>query len=532
MQRCFLPTLTNLMAQWEAGSAEAGPQGQQAVAAWSAAVAAVNHLLKDQAKDQAKDQDGRTGHAHLTRHDSPLDLTLTGRPKDRPPKPRSEIEATVRQADLAGLVLSGPLPMLDHAIPAIYTHWLLAPPDATGSPGAHLLPAAGPAADAQPQTLLLLPGDPLAGEKFCLVLTAEFSLIMVLGQDDNQQLRFQFSFAPDTVGAVWLWLRSRIQLTQPTRLETLDQRVQQFAPIEPDYRLVSQFSQQMWANLPLLAPPPAPSVSVPPPSSPVPKADCVLEANPAATSANSDAELLQAMAHEIRTPLSTIRTFTRSLLRRRDLADSAVKRLKQIDRECTQQIDRFNLIFRAVELATAPPRQQSPLAPLSLSQLFDDAIPQWQQQASRHNITLSVGLPPRLPLVVSDPTMLSQVLTGLVERFVQSLPPHSHLELQVMLAGSQLKLQFQAPCQGVGSPLSDAVVDPNSRRPSLRSVGHLLMFQPETGGLSLNLDVTKTLFQALGGKLIVRQRPQQGEVLTVFLPLETYTDPHQDVRWV
>ncbi len=526
MQRCFLPTLTNLMAQWEAGSAEAGPQGQQAVAAWSAAVAAVNHLLKAQAGDRNSHQNhlshsnnSHTSHPDLNSHLSHLKSHS---------KTSAEAGATVKQADLAGVVLSGPLPMLDQAIPATYTHWLLAPAETAGSPAAHLLPAAGPAADARPQTLALLPGDPLAGEKFCLVLTADFSLIVVLGQDDNQQLRFQFSFVPETVGAVWLWLRSRIQLTQPTHLESLDQLVQQFAPIEPDYRLVSQFSQRMWANLPLLTPPPAPHVSVPSPPSPRPEADCP----PAMNSANSDAELLQAMAHEIRTPLSTIRTFTRSLLRRRDLADGAMKRLKQIDRECTQQIDRFNLIFRAVELATAPPRQQSPLAPLSLSQLFDEAIPQWQQQASRHNITLSVGLPPRLPLVVSDPTMLSQVLTGLVERFVQSLPPHSHLELQVMLAGSQLKLQFQAPCQGAGSPLSDAVVDPNSRRPSLRSVGHLLMFQPETGGLSLNLDVTKTLFQALGGKLIVRQRPQQGEVLTVFLPLETYTDPHQDVRWV
>jgi signal transduction histidine kinase len=46
------------------------------------------------------------------------------------------------------------------------------------------------------------------------------------------------------------------------------------------------------------------------------------------------------------------------------------------------------------------------------------------------------------------------------------------------------------------------------------------MFQPETGSLSLNLNVTKHLFQVLGGKLIVRQRPQEGEVMTIFLPLE------------
>jgi len=46
------------------------------------------------------------------------------------------------------------------------------------------------------------------------------------------------------------------------------------------------------------------------------------------------------------------------------------------------------------------------------------------------------------------------------------------------------------------------------------------MFQPETGSLSLSLAVTKNLFQALGGKLTVRKRPHQGEVMTIFLPLE------------
>ncbi|XGB39107.1 MAG: hypothetical protein LVT47_13500 [Cyanobacteria bacterium LVE1205-1] len=46
------------------------------------------------------------------------------------------------------------------------------------------------------------------------------------------------------------------------------------------------------------------------------------------------------------------------------------------------------------------------------------------------------------------------------------------------------------------------------------------MFQPETGSLSLKLSVTKNLFQALGAKLIVRQRPNESEILTIFLPLE------------
>jgi hypothetical protein len=232
-----------------------------------------------------------------------------------------------------------------------------------------------------------------------------------------------------------------------------------------------------------------------------------------------DTELLQAMAHEIRTPLTTIRTLTRSLLRRKDVSAEVKKRLCRIDEECTQQIDRFNLIFRAVELETMErDRPRSSLTPIALTQIFQDAIPRWQQQAQRRNLNLDVTLPPNLPRVTSDPTLLNEVLTGVVEWFTQCLPPQSHVHMTVMLAGHQLKLQFEADPTTVPCSLDDEMT---AKRQTLKSVGQLLTIVPETGGVSLNLDVTKNLFEFLGGKLIVRQKPEQGEVLTAFLPLDT-----------
>ena len=56
---------------------------------------------------------------------------------------------------------------------------------------------------------------------------------------------------------------------------------------------------------------------------------------------------------EVRTPLATIRTLIRSLLRRKDLADVVVNRLRQIDVECSEQIDLW-LIFHAAELQREP----------------------------------------------------------------------------------------------------------------------------------------------------------------------------------
>ncbi|MEO0867937.1 MAG: sensor histidine kinase, partial [Cyanobacteria bacterium J06642_11] len=88
------------------------------------------------------------------------------------------------------------------------------------------------------------------------------------------------------------------------------------------------------------------------------------------------------------------------------------------------------------------------------------------------------------------------------------------IQLHVMAAGDQLKLEFQA----------DVKPSCDQHRPTLKSLGKLLMFQPDTGGLSLNLQTTKALFTALGAKLTVRERIG-GVTWMVFLPIETANYP-------
>jgi signal transduction histidine kinase len=152
---------------------------------------------------------------------------------------------------------------------------------------------------------------------------------------------------------------------------------------------------------------------------------------------------------------------------------------------------------------------------VSITQLLEQSLPHWQQQAERRNLDLAIDIPHQLPAVVSNPTILDRVLTGLVENFTRNLPSGSRIQVEVTPVGDRLKLQLQ-------SSIEDDEQLPTA--PSKRhSIGQLLTFQPETGNLSLNMSVTKNLFQLLGGKLIVRQHPQQGEVLTVFLPLSMIT---------
>lgn len=376
--------------------------------------------------------------------------------------------------------------------------------------------------------LPLLPADPLAAEQFCLVFTDKFRLVLVLTAYKNGKKAFSFSFEPEVVQQAWRSLGARVMLANPEFFARLDALVDQYSPVAPDYRIINEFSQLLLQEL----------------TEPEETRDSCLGTGEEAgeqgrrvfpnaqylanaqykypiantQSSNPDVELLQAFAHEVRTPLTTIRTMTRLLLKRQDLDASVINRLKIIDHECTEQIDRMELLFKAAELETTASAKSSKtqLTPMSLDQVLQQSIPRWEQAAHRRNLTLNVVLPQQLPTVVSNPIMLDQVLTGLIENFTRSLPSGSHIQVQVIPAGDQLKLQLSPQFRCKDSNKANTPATP----PIRKALGQLLMFQPETGTISLNIAATKHLFQAIGGKLIVRQRPHYGEVLTIFLPLE------------
>jgi signal transduction histidine kinase len=391
----------------------------------------------------------------------------------------------------AGLLLCAPVPLFE---PGTYATAIFSPVH----PGQPLLASTtAVAVDVTiPPEIPLLPADPLQHERFCLVLTKQFGLVMSLGSTENPY--FQFSFDPADVQLAWQSLRARVMLTATHQLAALDALVDRLAPVVPDYQLVMRFSQILLQQLPAE---PHPSVSPPviaPPAEP-----------PTEAKATADLELLQALTHEIRTPLSTIRTLTRSLLRRTELEEQVIKRLESIDRECTDQINRMELIFQAVELAEG---QAVDLTSMSVSHLLEQSLPLWQKQAERRQVNLAVAMPQQLPEVRSNPTILDRILNGLVENFTRNLPPGSQIEVEVVPVGDRIKLQVRS---------SREEFDPATEHCALatKAVGQMLTLRPETGNLSLNLQVTKDLFQILGGKLVVKPNQQQGETMTIFLPM-------------
>ncbi|MEM9925219.1 MAG: histidine kinase dimerization/phospho-acceptor domain-containing protein [Cyanobacteria bacterium P01_D01_bin.50] len=367
--------------------------------------------------------------------------------------------------------------------------------------------------------LPLLKVDPLSKEQFFLVFTQKFSLVLVLAEADenNDKSSFFFSFSPEVIEQAWQAIGARVMLTDPDLFKSLDDLVQKYCPIAPDYRIVMQFSQLLLAEYPEPYDKGARLCSKETVEHKINYSHDRSGGASSKHSSRSDVELLNAFAHEVRTPLTTIRTTTRLLLKQKDLPAKVRQRLQSIDRECTEQIDRMELLFRAAELETSSTVTSpgSGLTAICLEQMLLSSIPRWQQAANRRDLTLDVVLPKQLPTVVTNPNMLDRVLTGLMENLTRNLPAGSHIQVRVIQAGDRLKLQL----------LPNITLDTSVNTPPIRkAIGQLLTFQPDTGTISLNLAATKHLFQAIGGKLIVRECPQHGEVLTIYLPLEGFNN--------
>jgi signal transduction histidine kinase len=337
-----------------------------------------------------------------------------------------------------------------------------------------------------------------------VLVTPRLQVVMLLeGPPAARRLVVRFEAA--MVSQALEGFAQRLNDDDPGAATKLRQRLQALGPLHNDPALGLRFWPLLAERLAAMAP----SVTLQPVEPPVRTPGDASSEDVAAELA-----LLEALTHEVRTPLATIRTLIRSLLRRADLPAVVRQRLEQIDGECSEQIDRFGLIFLAAELQRHPgrgqPLEDSELARTDLSELLRHLEGIWQRQLRRRDLKLTLSITDDLPPVLSDPMRLETMLGGLMDRFSRSLPAGSHVKLRLRPAGQRLKLQITSddPARREGSSGSPPPRD-HSR------VGPVLSWNPTTGSLNLSRQATQLLFHRLGGRFTERGESS----LTVFFPL-------------
>ena len=401
-------------------------------------------------------------------------------------------ESLMERRVQAGLWMAAPLPALyEPDLLQRLNGWVWAPENLESlSPLHAALPGSG-RSSLKNAGFCRLPLESRDGDDpLLLVITPELQLALAInGKPGERQLLMRCD--AESLSDALRMVGERIEASETALADQLREQLTDLGPLRND----PDFDRCFWPRLAEKLTESAPSLTLQSFQDP---------ADSQQTPAH-ELSLLEAMTHEVRTPLATIRTLIRSLLRRKDLPSVVANRLQQIDVECSEQIDRFGLIFQAAELQRKPSETQ--LARTDLGAILQTLEPGWREQLDRRGVTLQLGLDSDLPEVLSDARRLEPMLGGLIDRVSRGLPSGSRLLLQLQPAGARLKLQLQ-----VRSQSSDAAADDDAEK---EQVGTVLSWEPSTGSLQLSQDATRQLMASLGGRYQARRKRD----LTVFFPV-------------
>jgi signal transduction histidine kinase len=210
-------------------------------------------------------------------------------------------------------------------------------------------------------------------------------------------------------------------------------------------------------------------------------------------------QLSAGLAHELRNPLSTIRTSAEMLTKRLDGANAVAQELAGY---IASEVDRTNLLVtRFLEFARP---LQLRLSPVDLHSLLDEAILNFQKQDPACRLTIHRAYDPSLPPVQGDATLLERVFFNLIQNAADASAADGVVTVKTRALASSVEV---------------AVIDRGSGiRPEHREQIFNPFFTTKASGVGLGLPIAAKIVDEHGGRLAVQSEPDQGSAFVVQLP--------------
>ena len=331
-------------------------------------------------------------------------------------------------------------------------------------------------------------------EPFLMVITSDFQCILSISGEKNKKIIVMRSDHESIQKVIKLMDRKFVQENN-NEAQRFRESIQQIK----EFKLNKEFLDNFWPLLSIRLATKIPDLNF---------QTTVTDHNNHSNNLQiTEAKLLEAISHEVRTPLATIRTLISSTLRNYEMDGTIRNRLIQIDNECTEQIDRFGLIFNASELLNNETSTSQQLASIDLGEILNKLSPYWISQLKRRGISLNIDIPNELPEILSNSEKLELMLGGLIDKNTRGLREGSTLILELRPAGQKIKMQLIVHKKDENERIN--------KQNSGSDIGPVLNWNPQTGSLQISQSAMHKLLASLGGH--VTQRKNTG--LTVFFPI-------------
>ncbi|MFF3556518.1 sensor histidine kinase [Streptomyces tsukubensis] len=218
-------------------------------------------------------------------------------------------------------------------------------------------------------------------------------------------------------------------------------------------------------------------------------------------------EMVGDVAHELRTPLSTIRGWLEGAQDGvADLDPAFVSSLLEEAVQLQHIIDDLQDLAQAEagELRLSP-------APVRIGELLAQVATAHAPRAETAGVRLAVTAPDGLPDLTADPVRLRQAVGNLVSNAVRHTPHGGTVTLRAHTAGTRLTVEVEDTGSGIPAEDLPYVFDRFWRADKSRN--------RRTGGSGLGLAIVRKLAEAHGGTASARSTPGEGSVFTLELPV-------------
>jgi len=214
------------------------------------------------------------------------------------------------------------------------------------------------------------------------------------------------------------------------------------------------------------------------------------------------------VTHELRSPLSAIKSYVGALLRESNaLGEDERRSLERIEANASR-LEHF--VTSLLDLARIERGQLDFRARMAdFVRIVEDAAEFQRARAAESGLSLEVCADLDLPRLRLDPDMITQVVSNLVSNAIKFTPPGGAIAVSVRRLGDGVECAVTDG--GVGIP---AAALARLFRPFERGADPL-----RAGGTGLGLSIVKAIIERHGGQVTVDSKPGRGSRFAFTLPV-------------
>lgn len=220
-------------------------------------------------------------------------------------------------------------------------------------------------------------------------------------------------------------------------------------------------------------------------------------------------DFVSSVSHDLRTPLTSIRMFTETLLLGRVQSREEEKECLEIIGHEAERLSRLTeriLDFARMEAGRKPYN----LVATRLADVIGHAVAATRPLVQEQGFEVEVEIAPDLPPVAADPDALVEALINLLTNAIKYSPDDKRIRLTAERDGGGVAIAIAD--HGIGIPKGEhaRIFDMFYRVDCRRTT--------EVDGSGIGLSLVKHIVDAHGGKIHVDSSPGRGSVFTIHLP--------------